>query len=129
MIDFDQITPDTTGLTAFDLIGYDGPYYVRIVGGRTRYDAVLTRDGYVGGNVRLARIDTTDGLRQINRYVGPDTPVELVDDDRTLAQQQADSDAARLAEVAEVIADHVAGDFDADDAIERITHIIEGEAA
>jgi hypothetical protein len=67
--------------TAFDPIGYDGPRYVRVVGGRTLYDAVghMTRP-YEGGNVRLARLEiSTRGIRQINRYVDPDTPVELID--------------------------------------------------
>lgn len=68
--------------TAFDLIGYDGDDAIRIVGGRALYDTVLVRDGYDDGNVRLARIDTSNGIRQINRYVHPDTPVELVSADR-----------------------------------------------
>jgi hypothetical protein len=66
-------------LTAFDLIGYDGDQWVRIVGGRTLYETVLVRDGYDDGPVRLVRIDATNGIRQVNRYVHPDTPVELVD--------------------------------------------------
>jgi hypothetical protein len=67
-------------LVAHDLIGYDGDDYIRIVGGRALYESVMVPfDGYEGGNVRLARLDTTGGrLRQINRYVDPDTPVELV---------------------------------------------------
>jgi hypothetical protein len=64
--------------TAFDLIGYDGDDNIRIVGGRTLYETVLVRDGYDDGPVRLVRIDMRDGIRQINRYVHPDTPVELV---------------------------------------------------
>ena len=66
-------------LIAHDLIGYDGDQYIRIVGGRTLYETVLVLDGYLDGNVRLCRIDTKHGLRQINRYVDPHTPVELVD--------------------------------------------------
>jgi hypothetical protein len=66
-------------MIAFDLIGYDGDQYIRVVGGRTLYESVLVRDGYIDGNVRLVRIDTNYGIRQINRYVDPDTPVELVD--------------------------------------------------
>jgi hypothetical protein len=65
-------------MTAHDLIGHDGDQYIRIVGGRTLYESVLVGDGYDGGSVRLVRLDTSDGLRQVNRYVHPDTPVELV---------------------------------------------------
>lgn len=67
-------------LTAHDLIGYDGDQYIRIVGGRALYETVLVLDGYDGtGSVRLARLDVGPlGLRQVNRYVHPDTPVELV---------------------------------------------------
>jgi hypothetical protein len=74
-----------SNLTAFDLIGYDGEQWIRIVGGRTLYESVMSGRSYEGGNVRLARIEPVtdaDGcprLRQINRYVDPDTPVELVD--------------------------------------------------
>ena len=70
----------TDRLTAHDLIGYDGDDHIRIVGGRALYESVMVPfDGYDGGNVRLARIVADDrGLRQINRYVDPDTPVELV---------------------------------------------------
>lgn len=67
-------------LTAFDLIGYDGDQYIRVRGGRALYETVLVRDGYAWGNVRLCRIDVGPlGLRQVNRYVHPDTPVELVE--------------------------------------------------
>ena len=66
--------------TAHDLIGYDGPEWIRIVGGRTLYESVCVLDGYDGsGNVRLVRLVADErGLRQINRYVDPDTPVELI---------------------------------------------------
>ena len=65
-------------MIAFDLIGYDGPDYIRVVGGRTLYESVHVNDGYSDGSVRLVRLDTTRGLRQINRYVDPDTLVEFV---------------------------------------------------
>jgi hypothetical protein len=60
--------------TAWDLIGfdpydYDGAKGVRIVGGRT-----TTRND----RVCLSRLDTTDGLRAVVRYVDPDTPMEVV---------------------------------------------------
>jgi hypothetical protein len=68
-------------MIAHDLIGYDGDAYVRVVGGRTLYESVMVpQSGYDGGNVRLVRLDVSSaGLRQINRYVSPDTPVELVE--------------------------------------------------
>jgi hypothetical protein len=69
-------------MIAFDLIGYDGDQYIRIVGGRSLYETVSVADGYEGHeNVRLVRIIADGyGIRQINRYVSPDTPVELVSD-------------------------------------------------
>jgi len=65
--------------TAHDLIGYDGDQWIRIVGGRALYETASVRDGYVDGLVRLSRLDVGPrGLRQVDRYVHPDTPVELV---------------------------------------------------
>jgi hypothetical protein len=89
-------------LTAWDLIGFDGtsrtlpenttrdpyaedaaryggpldePVAVRVVGGRALYESV----GNDGGRlVRLARLDTTDGLHPVVRYVDPDTTMEVV---------------------------------------------------
>ena len=67
-------------MIAHDLIGYDGPDWIRVVGGRAVYETVLVKDGYQGGNVRLVRLelDRHASLHQVNRYVHPDTPVELV---------------------------------------------------
>lgn len=91
--------------TAWDLIGFDGnmvsvpmedgsppPRYdeeggnhieynsanVRIVGGRTLYEAVVFNDGTHGHRVRLDRL--TNDLRVVNRYVDPDTPMEVIED-------------------------------------------------
>lgn len=86
--------------TAWELIGFDGslgsflpdhpdvlaaiaagttpegtPYSVRVQGGRTLYEAV-GNDG--GDKVRLARLDTSDGLRAVVRYVDHDTTLEVV---------------------------------------------------
>jgi len=62
---------------AWDLIGYEGSF--RIAGGRTVYEAVLYNDASAKGDkVRLARLDTRHGLRQINRWVEPDTPIEVL---------------------------------------------------
>lgn len=65
-------------LTAWDVIGHDGDEYIRIVGGRTLYETAIFYDNMPGERVKLARLDTTDGLHQVNRYVDADTPVELV---------------------------------------------------
>jgi hypothetical protein len=80
--------------SAWDLIGFDGSpetteyltsrkfsggVYVRIVGGRALYEAVIYNDETGGQNVRLARLDSTpEGLRQTDRYVDADTRLELV---------------------------------------------------
>lgn len=74
--------------TAWDLIGFDGrDGYVRVVGGRALYESVDFRDDTPGGQVRLSRLDhvTVTGepngpwqLRQVNRYVDPDTQLEVV---------------------------------------------------
>lgn len=88
-----------SSLTAWDLVGFDGrlPYKdqyealsiepgtygrVRIVGGRTLYEAV---DNFGGERVRLAYLTTvepdgTKRLRPTTRYVDADTPVEFVPD-------------------------------------------------
>jgi hypothetical protein len=73
----DAFTTDTT-YTAWDLIGYDGPLWLQIVGGRTLYDQAVFNDNTSGHRVRLDRLDTADGLRVVNRYVDPDTPMRLV---------------------------------------------------
>jgi len=63
--------------TAWELIGWDNGR-VRIVGGRATYEAVMIRDG--GDAVRLARLEVgPEGLRQLNRYVNPDTLLEPAD--------------------------------------------------
>jgi hypothetical protein len=64
--------------TAWNLIGTED--HVRIVGGRTVYEAVEYNDKRSGKLVRLARITNRDDglLRQINRYVDPDTLMEVL---------------------------------------------------
>lgn len=76
-------------LTASDLIGFDGqfPYEpersengvgcVRIKGGRTLYEAVNFYDDRPGTKVRLSRLEIGEGPRQVNRWVDPDTELEL----------------------------------------------------
>lgn len=67
--------------TAWDLIGFGGdwdgfPASVRIDGGRTLYEAVDYDDSRGGKLVRLSRL--TNDMRQINRYVDPDTKLVIV---------------------------------------------------
>lgn len=71
--------------TAWDFIGFDGTGgHVRIVGGRTLYEAVDYNDSRGGKLVRLARLEVEAwGLHQVNRYVDPDTPLEFVPDEAT----------------------------------------------
>ena len=76
------VTTMTDPTTAFDLIGYDGDQYIRIVGGCALYETVAVRDGYQDGPVILQRLDVRpvpNGLRVVNRWVDPLTRVELVD--------------------------------------------------
>lgn len=63
-----------TTTTAWDLIGDEGEF--RIVGGRTVYSDVCS---YNGETVRLCRLVAKDGrIHQINRYVDPDTQIEVI---------------------------------------------------
>jgi hypothetical protein len=66
--------------TAWDFIGYDGPAYLRIVGGSAKYEAAMYLDNTPGDRVKLARLEARgDGtLREISRYVDPDTLLEVV---------------------------------------------------
>lgn len=69
--------------TAWDLIGFDGSdgKSVRVVGGRTLYEAVVYNDLTPGYNVRLDRLKLgRRGMRVVNRYVDPDTLLEVVAD-------------------------------------------------
>lgn len=66
--------------SAWDLIGHEGKF--RLIGGRTVYEAVLFNDATsTSGRPRLARLDVSgEWPRQINRYVDPDTEVEVLED-------------------------------------------------
>jgi hypothetical protein len=69
--------------SAWDLIGFDGSdgQSVRILGGKTLYEAVDYRDDTPGLKVRLARLDVKpSGIRQVNRWVDPDEMLEVVKD-------------------------------------------------
>jgi hypothetical protein len=74
-------------MRAWDLIGFDGrDGSVRIKGGRALYESVDYNDTTPGEQVRLSRLDQVkcdDGrwrLRQVDRYVAPDTILEVVPD-------------------------------------------------
>jgi len=79
MIDLDDIEVGTVA-PAWDFIGFDhDSYWLRIVGGRARYEAAIYYDDTPGDHVKLVRLDTsTGGIRQIERWVSPDTPLEVV---------------------------------------------------
>jgi hypothetical protein len=57
---------------------HDSTYSVRVKGGRTLYEAVSNNGGY---KVCLARLDTSEGLRAVTRYVDADTELEVVKED------------------------------------------------
>lgn len=72
---------ETIKCTAWDCIGnysdlIDNTYSIRVIGGKIIWEMAFPVRGYQ--RVRLARLITNDGIRQINRYVNPDTPVELI---------------------------------------------------
>lgn len=63
--------------TAWAAIGWDdGPF--RIKGGRTKYEAVMYNAHNNGRLVKLARLDTKHGVREVSRYVEPDTVLEFL---------------------------------------------------
>ena len=63
---------------AYELIGEEGRF--RLPGGRTVYEAVTYDEARArGSRPRLARLDTSDGgIRQVNRWVDWDQPVEVL---------------------------------------------------
>lgn len=79
---------------ACELIGYEGSF--RLPGGRTIYEAVMW-DGSrtTSARPRLARLVAgDDGIRQINRYVDWEQPIEVLadqEDDQQDDQNQDDS--------------------------------------
>lgn len=73
----------TLTATAWELIGFDGAdgESVRVAGGRALYEAVVFNDATPGEMVRLDRLEVSaGGLRVVNRYVDPDTLLEVVAD-------------------------------------------------
>lgn len=64
--------------TAWELIGWDDGL-VRIVGGRATYEAVMYDCERDGRCVKLAKLKAEQGgIREIKRYVEPDTRLEIV---------------------------------------------------
>jgi hypothetical protein len=65
---------------ACELIGHEGQF--RLPGGRRIYTNVLYNDASARGDrVRLAYLQPeADGLRQVNRWVGWEQPVEVIQD-------------------------------------------------
>jgi hypothetical protein len=66
---------------AYELIGHQGVF--RLPNGRTLYEAVMYDDATAKSDrPRLARLDGTspEGIRQINRYVDWDQPIEVIAD-------------------------------------------------
>lgn len=63
--------------TAWESIGFDDGNF-RIKGGRAIYEAVMYNCVNDAANVKLARLDTTGNrLREVSRYVHPDTVLEF----------------------------------------------------
>ena len=68
-------------VAAWYAIGFDDGKF-RNQGGRAIYEAVMYDASRNGQNVKLARLETDEGVREISRYVSPDTVLEfLVEDD------------------------------------------------
>ena len=62
---------------AYELIGQEGQF--RLPGGRAVYEGVMYDDATARSNrVRLARLDTRNGLHQVNRWVDWDQPIEVI---------------------------------------------------
>jgi hypothetical protein len=81
---------------AWDLIGHEGKF--RIQGGRTIYEAVIYNDSTARGRkVRLARLDARTGLHQINRWIAPETLIEVLVDYTAAYEAECEAEAARYA--------------------------------
>jgi hypothetical protein len=77
-VDFEDLKEGAT-MPAWDLIGYEGPLWLQVAGGRTLYDQAVFNDNTPGTRVRLDRLVAgPDGLRVVNRYVDADTRITLV---------------------------------------------------
>lgn len=64
--------------TAWELIGWDDGL-IRIVGGRTTYEAVMYNAANDGRKVKLAKLKPEmRGIREVKRYVDPETKIEII---------------------------------------------------
>lgn len=65
--------------TAWELIGFDGSCRT-LPAGRTIWESVDYDDSRGGSMVKLSRLEVMPGmkLRQVTRYVHPDTPMEVL---------------------------------------------------
>lgn len=71
----------SSATTAWNLIGWDDGL-LRIKGGRAVYEAVIFYEDTRGDCVKLARLEaTSDGIRQVSRYIDPDTELEPVNEE------------------------------------------------
>jgi hypothetical protein len=60
-------------------VGRLGQRLVKIVGGRTTYEAVIYNDPTGGRMVKLAKLVGMErGIREVKRYVEPDTKLMIV---------------------------------------------------
>jgi hypothetical protein len=67
--------------TAWELVGWDNGL-VKIVGGRTTYEAVMYNDPTGGRLVKLAKLVGEErGVREVKRYVEPETKLVIVSKD------------------------------------------------
>jgi hypothetical protein len=70
--------PDTF-VAAWSLCGGDGKFQIR--GGRTIYESIGASTTERTDRVRLMRLDTSRGLSQIDRWIDPDTEIEVIEVD------------------------------------------------
>ena len=64
-------------MTAWELVGAHGRF--RIVGGRTEYEGIDYRDDTAGTKVRISRLVEGGGFRQVDRWIDPDTQIEVIE--------------------------------------------------
>jgi hypothetical protein len=86
----------TTIVPAHELIGHEGQF--RLPGGRAIYSDVMYDDvASRSDRPRLARLDSTPtGLRQINRWVDWEQPVEVLRDFTAEYEAEQAAELARL---------------------------------
>jgi hypothetical protein len=70
----------STTKPACELIGHEGTF--KLPGGHATYEAVMYNEARTKSyRPRLARLESTpEGIRQVNRYVDWDQPIEVIVD-------------------------------------------------